>query len=99
MHELGEALGGLIAQALGGAVRRDQLGELRLQVAQLAVKAVVLLVGDLGPGLDVIEMIVPADEVPQLGDAPLGLLAGGRQERRSESAQVKPGTTSAPSSA
>jgi hypothetical protein len=76
VDELGEALGGPLAHALGGAVGRDQLGEPLLQVAQLAVEDVVLLVGDLRPRADVVEVVVPPDEVAQLKDAALGLVAG-----------------------
>jgi hypothetical protein len=99
VDELRPAVAGLVADALRRAVGRDQLGELLFQLAQLAVQQVVLLVADLGPGLDVIEMIVAADEVPQLQDPVLGLLAGESQERRSERGQENPGTTSPPSSA
>jgi hypothetical protein len=60
-HRL-EALDGLAADALGGAVRAGQLGVGRLQVEQLAEEPVVLLVGDLRAGLDVVLVVVVPDE-------------------------------------
>src|SRR5207249_3136541 len=56
----------LFADALGGAVGGDEVGELRLQVPQLALEAVVLRVGDLRPVEHVVEVLVPAQLAPQL---------------------------------
>jgi hypothetical protein len=61
VHERGERLGGLLADALGRAVRRDQVRELRLQRAQLPLEPVVLLVRDLRLVEHVVEALVPAD--------------------------------------
>ncbi len=72
----GKRLRGLLADALGGAVRRDEVGELRLQVAQLAFEPVVLRVGDLGLVEHVVEVLVPAQLAPQLLDAAFSLIAG-----------------------
>ena len=66
----------LFADALGGAVGGDEVGELRLQVPQLALEAVVLRVGDLRPVEHVVEVLVPAQLAPQLLDAALSLIAG-----------------------
>src|SRR6266571_1823749 len=64
-----EGAHGLAGHALGGAVGRDEVGEGRLQLAQLAHERVVLRVGDLGTRLRVIEVIVMVDLLPQLADA------------------------------
>jgi hypothetical protein len=48
---------------------------LRLEVPQLALELVVLFVGDLGPVVDVVEALVPADVVAQLFDARRGARA------------------------
>ena len=73
--KVGNSSEGALAHALRRAVGRDQVGELRLEIAQLALEPVVLLVRDLGRGLDVVEVLVPADLLAQLRDALLGLLA------------------------
>src|SRR5207247_5894685 len=54
--------------ALRGTVRGDEVGEARLQVAELAHERVVLGVGDLGSRLDVIQVVVVVDLLAQLGD-------------------------------
>jgi len=66
----------LLAHALGGAVGGDEVGELPLQVAQLALEPVVLGVGDLRLVADVVEVLVPANLAPQLLDAAFSLFAG-----------------------
>jgi len=75
MADAGERLGGLPADALGRAVGGHELGMLGLQLAQLALQAVVLLVGDLRLVEDVVEPLVAADLVAELLDA-LGCLGG-----------------------
>ncbi len=66
-----EYVGRRARDALGGALRRDEVGELGLEVAQFAHQRVVLGVGDLGPGLGVIQIVVVVDLLAQLGE-PLG---------------------------
>ena len=51
-------------------------GEIDVERAQLALERVVLLIRDLGTGERVVEVLVPADLLPQSGDPLLGLLAG-----------------------
>jgi len=74
MGEARERLRGLPPYALRRAVGRDELGVLRLQVAELALETVVLLVGDLGPVEDVVEPLVAADLVAKTLDAVGGRL-------------------------
>jgi hypothetical protein len=69
MDELGESLRRLLADALGRAVRGDELRELRLQLAQLPLEGVVLLVADLGLVQDVVEVLVAPDPLAQIEDA------------------------------
>src|SRR5438132_1044252 len=59
--------------ALGGAVRGDELGERRLEVGELAPERVVLAVRDFRPRLDVIGVIVVADRLAQLRQTPGGV--------------------------
>src|SRR5262249_52541772 len=76
-HAVGEAreLGrGLLPHALGRAVRGDELGVPCLEVAQLALEAVVLLVPDLGRVLHVVEVLV----APELLAEAAGPLRFGR---------------------
>src|SRR5262249_14367752 len=75
-HAVGEGrelLGRLLAHALRGAVRGDEVGVLRLEIAELALQAVVLLVGDLRRVQDVVEVLVAADLLAQLADARPGV--------------------------
>jgi hypothetical protein len=73
VDELREALGGLLPHPLGGAVGRDEVGVLRLEVAQLALEPVVLVVADLRAVEGVVEPLVPADLLAELVDARRGL--------------------------
>jgi hypothetical protein len=73
MRELREALRGLLPHALGGAVGRDEVGVLRLEVAQLALEPVVFLVADLGAVERVVEPLVAAYLLAELVDARRGL--------------------------
>lgn len=75
MDELREGLGGLLPHTLGGAVGGDEVGVLRLELAQLPLERVVLLVADLRRVPLVVELLVPADLRPQLVDARRGLVA------------------------
>jgi hypothetical protein len=74
MPDAGERFGRLPADALRGAVGRDELRMLRLQVAQLPLQAIVFLVGDLRPVEDVVQPLVAADLVAKLPDALGGFL-------------------------
>ena len=78
VHEGRELGRGPLPHALGGARGRDEIGELGLQLAQLALERVVLLVGDLGLREHVVEVLVAADLLAQPGDPRLGLLARGQ---------------------
>ena len=60
-----KALDRLAADALRRAIGSDQLGVFGFQLLQLLQQPVELPVGDLGPGLDVIEVVVVVDESPQ----------------------------------
>ncbi len=73
--EARELLGGALAHALGRAVGGHQVGEGRLDLAQLALERVVLLVGDLGSVEDVVEPLVAADLVAQGSQALFRLAA------------------------
>jgi hypothetical protein len=68
-----EQIGRRPAHALGRAVGRDEVGEARLQLAELANERVVFGVRDLGPRLDVIQILVMVDLLAQLGDALRGV--------------------------
>jgi hypothetical protein len=81
MDELREALGGLLPHPLGGAVRGDQVGVLRLELAQLALEPVVLLVADLRLVKDVVQPLVAPDLLAQRLDARGGLGAASRGGR------------------
>jgi len=71
--ERGERLRRLAADALGGAVGRDELGVPALQLTQLALQGVVGLVGDLGTVQGVVEPLVAPDLGPQRLDTLAGL--------------------------
>ena len=60
-----ESLDRLAADALRGAVRRDQLRMLGLDLLQLLEQAVELAVGNLRFGLDVVFLVVVIDELPE----------------------------------
>src|SRR5438093_8147005 len=68
-----EDVGRRAAHALGGAVGGDEVWKARLEVAELAHEGVVLGVGDLGPRLDVIEVVVVVNLLAQLADALRGI--------------------------
>ena len=68
----------LLAHALGGAGGRHQLGELGLELAQLALERVVLLVGDHRLREHVIQLLVSPDLLAQPGDPLRGLVARGQ---------------------
>jgi hypothetical protein len=76
MHPRGERFRGLLPHPLRRAVGRDEIGELGLQLPQLALEPVVLRVGDLRLVDDVVEVLVPAQLAPQLLDAVFSLIAG-----------------------
>ena len=61
------------ADLLAGRVGRDELGELRLELPQLADEGVVVGVGDRGRVELVVEPVVVLDRGPQLVDAGLDL--------------------------
>ncbi len=62
----------LAADALGGAVGRDQLGMAGLDVLQLLEELVELPVRDFGLGLDVVFVVVVVDEAAQFSGALCG---------------------------
>ena len=68
-----EDIGRRPADPLRGAVRGDEVGEARLELAELAHESVVLRVGDLGPRLDVVQIVVVVDLLAQLHDALRGV--------------------------
>src|SRR6058998_3541673 len=68
-----EDIGRRPADALGGAVRGDEVGKARLELPELAHESVVLGVRDLGPCLDVVQIVVVVDLLAQLGDALRGV--------------------------
>ena len=68
VRDLGEALFGLAADALGGRVGRDELGVLGLERLEAVHGGVVLRVGPLGGIEHVVEVLVVAEEVAELFD-------------------------------
>jgi len=74
----------LAGDALGGAVRGDELGERPLEVGELAPERVVLAVRDFRPRLDVVGVIVVAERLAQLRQTPGGVrpVRGGRITRQ-----------------
>ena len=88
-----EDVGRRPGHALRGAVRGDEIGEARLELAELAHQRVVFGVGDFGPGLDVVEVVVVMDLLAQLRDPLRGVgprharsitFSAGRLRRRRE---------------
>jgi hypothetical protein len=65
-----KAAGGFAADALGGGIGGRQNWKLFLQIAQLAIKAVIFLVRDHRPRLNIIEIVVPPDFRRQLRMSP-----------------------------
>src|SRR5437660_12207110 len=68
-----EDVGRRAAHALGGAVGGDEVWKARLELAELAHEGVILGVGDLGPRLDVVQIVVVVNLLAQLGDALRGV--------------------------
>ena len=68
MRHLDEALARLAADALGGRIRRDQLGMRRLQRLQLAHQRIVFGVGDFGRVQYVVQVLVVAQLLAQSVD-------------------------------
>src|SRR5207245_1473220 len=68
-----EDVGRRSAHALGGAVGGDEVRKARLELAELAHEGVVLGVGDLGPRLDVVQIVVVVNLLAQLHDALRGV--------------------------
>src|SRR5262249_20284074 len=63
----------LTGDALSRTVVRDQLGNRGFEIAELTTERIVLAVGDLRPGLDVVGVVVVADGLAQLGDPLSGI--------------------------
>ncbi len=72
VNDLAEAGDRLPADALSGAVGRNQLGVLFFQFAQLVVELVEVAVGDFRLGLNVVQAVVALDLSAQLGNALAG---------------------------
>ena len=70
----GERLGRLAAHPLGRGIRRDQIGVLLLEIRELLEQLVVRAVGDLGVGLDVVEVVVMPNLLAELLDTLTGFL-------------------------
>src|SRR5438132_11383173 len=68
-----EDVGRRAAHALGGAVGGDEVWKARVELAELAHEGVILGVGDLGPRLDVVQIVVVVNLLAQLGDALRGV--------------------------
>ena len=89
--DLVELVERLAPDSLGGRVRGEQLGVLRLEIAQLVQQSVVLDVRDLGVVEDVVAVAVVLELLPQLGGPLARLLrypaqtsrAAGRRSRSS----------------
>src|SRR5207249_1258496 len=79
-----EDVGGHTRDALGRTVAGDQVGEARLELAQLPREPVVLGVGDLGARLDVVQGVVVVDLLAQRGD-PLRRIGPGHEGEDSRS--------------
>ncbi len=78
-----EALDRLVADALRGAVGRDQLGMLGFELLEPLDEPVVLAVGDFRGRLDVVLPVVVADFLAEPGD-----FRGGRSEDMADSADA-----------
>jgi len=72
VFDAGELFAGRAANALRGGFRRDQSGEILLQLLKLTEKLVVFAVGDELASFDVIGVIVLADLPDQFGVAGFG---------------------------
>ena len=68
----------LAADALTRRIGRDQVGEILFEIQQFVIEAVVSLVGDGGPRLDVIGVIVAAKFGGELRVAGFGLCVSHR---------------------
>jgi hypothetical protein len=60
-----EIVSGLCPNPLGGGVRGHQAGKSLLQVSQTTIKKVVFAVGNLRPGLHIVEVVVSLDRPPK----------------------------------
>ncbi|OQA27809.1 MAG: hypothetical protein BWY59_00991 [Verrucomicrobia bacterium ADurb.Bin345] len=69
------------ADALGGGVGRDERGELRFEVLEFAVEAVVFAVGNFRPGLDVVQAVVAVELLAELLDPGSGFSLVHRRRR------------------
>ena len=74
VRDLLERLERFPADPLGGRIWRDEIRELRLQIDQLFVEAIIVPVADYRGGFFVIEPIVFADFISQLLDSLRGFL-------------------------
>ena len=81
MRHLRQLLDRLVADALRGAVGRDQFGVLGLQLLEPLHQAVVFQVADFGRRLDVVLVVVVADLVAKRGDFGGGIGAWWSGER------------------
>src|SRR5207245_7447652 len=77
-------VGGRARDALGGRVAGDEVGEARVELAQLLREPAVLGVGDLGARLDVVQGVVVVDLLAQRGD-PLRRIGPGHEGEDSRS--------------
>ena len=82
MPDLVELVERLTADALGGRVRREQIGMVPLEVTQLVQQRVVLDVGDLGVVEDVVAVSVVLELLAELAGPPRRLLWYGAQTSR-----------------
>ena len=74
VRDLPECLERFSTDTLGGRIWRDEIRELRLQIDQLFVEAIIVPVADYRGGFFVIEPIVFADFISQLLDSLRGFL-------------------------
>ena len=79
MGDLRKALERLGSDALGGGIRIGHLGMCLFEILEFAEELVVISVGNFGFGLGVVEMVVVANEMPELRDP---LFGGGWGRRR-----------------
>ena len=66
---LGEVFRKLAANALRRRVGGDQVRKLFLELLEFCIESIVLAVGNLRLGLDIIQVVVVVDELTQLGGA------------------------------